>query len=36
MARGKVKIRRKRQGAHIMSAQESAWLAWYGSEVEDV
>jgi hypothetical protein len=29
MTRGKVKIRSKRQGAHIMSAQESAWLAWY-------
>jgi hypothetical protein len=29
MTRGKVKIRSKRQGAHIMSAQESAWLTWY-------
>jgi hypothetical protein len=29
MARGKLKIKRKSQGAHIMSVQESAWLAWY-------
>jgi hypothetical protein len=29
MARGKVKIRPRRQGAHIMSEQESTWLAWY-------
>src|SRR5215203_388164 len=29
MTRGKVKMRPKKQGAHIMSAQESAWLAWY-------
>jgi len=29
MARGKVKVRPKRQSAHIMSTQESAWLAWY-------
>jgi hypothetical protein len=29
MAQGNVKIRPKRQDAHIMSAQESACLAWY-------
>ncbi len=29
MARGKARKRPKRQGAHVMSAQESAWLAWY-------
>ena len=29
MTRGKVRKRPKRQGAHVMSAQESAWLAWY-------
>jgi hypothetical protein len=29
MARGKVKISPSKQGAHVMSAQESAWLAWY-------
>ena len=29
MARGKVKVRPKRQSAHIMSMRESAWLTWY-------
>jgi len=29
MARGKVNISPSKQGAHVMSAQESAWLAWY-------
>jgi hypothetical protein len=29
MARGKVKISPSKQGAHVMSVQESAWLAWY-------
>jgi hypothetical protein len=29
MARGKVKKSPKRQSAHIMSTQESTWLAWY-------
>jgi hypothetical protein len=29
MTRGKVKISPRKQGAHVMSAQESAWLAWY-------